>query len=107
MSEIVDAAKQFSIKLKNCREFTEYAESRAALLADEEIGSFYLLYKKAKDELGAREMSYDEEKRISSLYWDLMFNEKARRYFEAEKRLVAVLKEIFGLIDNVMTGIEL
>ena len=94
--------KDFIQSMKRESVFCAFEEAKAAISDDEEllarIAAFQREHKTHKDSA-----DYDKQRELSTLYWNLLIDERAKAYLAAESAAAAalygVLSEIAGAVD--------
>ena len=107
MEEIVLMAENLAGKLIQSDIYKDYHEAktdikkRPDLLAKlKEYKSLNLRYQLAVIKENPELSSFDDEKRLSSMYQQLVADEKARQFLESEKKILILIEKIYDIIGT-------
>ena len=100
-------AEDLRERIENSEVYREYMVHSSAVGSDKILFSKIVELKKAQFDMQAKTMqnippSFDEEKYISKLYFDLMLNKNAKNYFDSEKQMIDLYKSIEDILDGVL-----
>jgi cell fate (sporulation/competence/biofilm development) regulator YlbF (YheA/YmcA/DUF963 family) len=99
-------AAELAEDIRNSALYADFVNSRRAFMNDKELREKYFYYKALSDRQSSRRHEdFEDEKRLSAMYWELMRSEKAAAYFNSEKRLIDLFKEVYGAIEEVASVI--
>ncbi len=105
MDDLFDIAKSIGEKLKSTDLYNEYITSKNNILKDPELNLKVYRYKKLNFEYQSKIINgfmpaFDEERRISTIYWELVLNKDAKAFLESEKKLVELINSVYNIIGD-------
>ncbi len=105
MDDIIRAARELNDSIKSSVACENYRVAREKIEHDSEILEKIKFFKKTQLEYGrADALSFDNEKHLSKLYFDICLSDDAKNFLEAEKLL---FKLILSVNNTVWSGCDL
>lgn len=110
-TDVIEMAGLLAEKLKETEAHTNYERSKNKIHMDEDLTLKIYRYKKMNFDYQHKlmnniEPSFDEEKKISGLYSELLLNDDARLFLESEKKLIDLVSDIYNIIGEAC-GLEI
>ena len=108
LPEIFNKTRALSDEIKNTALYRKYISARERTKNDPELAARINEYKQLHAEycVNPGELLFDEEKRISGIFWALMLNDNARELFESERDLIEIYRSVVDIILE-SSGIEI
>jgi len=104
METLIEEATVLAKKLAESDCCRAYREAKQAVLADDALLQRLSVYKeKHLAQQAAKIKGLDapeQEKELAALYWDLMLDDRARRFLESEREAAATTAAICGLFTE-------
>ena len=101
---IIEKVGNIAEMIRDSELYRRYTVAKAVIRSDYDlhvrINEFKRLDGDFKKNVENNWYDYEEEKRVSTIYWDLMLNKDAADFFECESRLVDLRNEINTIIST-------
>jgi len=82
--------------------YTRFIRARAAIKENPDAHYALECYNKLRASYGGKdELSFDQEKHLGNVYWELMLNETVKEYLQAEKNLFDFMKTFYALFGEL------
>lgn len=109
MKTLVSKAKALSDEIIASEIYSNFVNIHNEIKNDSKTMEQILAFRKKQQELSSLEMlgheiSFDEEKSIGNMYFNLKLHENAHKYLEAEKELLTLLASVQ---ENLVSGLNI
>ena len=108
--QVYDTANRLAQEIKDSEEYVNYKMAKQAINLNQEIKSKIDEFEKARYEQQIEVMQtgkQDEEKmkKVQSLYGELIQNEEAKKYFDAELKFNILLGDVNKIISEAVRDV--
>lgn len=105
MDKILNLADEITISIKNSELYQNYLNSKDKINKDSELKKRIKDFREKSMSFQSKlmqnqEVSFEEEKYISSLYFGLIVNEDVKTYFKNEELLLNLMANIYNKLGN-------
>ena len=104
VENIIKKTNELVNEFKNCGPYIEYMRIKSTFGENPGLKTKLAEFEKASELFENKrlqgEISFDEERVISSMYTELWLSEDGRAYLESKNELYKILGDIFEIIEN-------
>lgn len=105
MEEILALTREIAFSIKESNIYKDYLEARQKVDNNPDLKKKIVDFKQKHVEFQSKrskneDVSFDEEKYVSRLYFDLMLNDEAKKYFDNEEVLLHLMGSIYKTLDE-------
>ncbi len=105
MEKVISAANELAAAITNSACYIEYKKYKEIIASDKELSDKVSYFRKTQLEYQAKlienkGVSFEEEKHISKMYFDIILNDNAKIFIECEKQMLDLVCMVQDVIFN-------
>jgi len=103
VDDILDISRDLGQRISESGIYVDYRAALDRIKDDPGVLARVADFKRVQADYSQGEISFDQEKHLSKLYFDLCVNADAARFLETEKQMLALM---LGVHENLWAGCD-